>query len=440
MKALLLCGGFGRRMAPLCEDKFMLDLLGRPLLLHVIDMLRDAGADDFVLVGNQVNAEELRRQTGHNEDVPCHILRQHESTGMAGAVEAAAEHLDGPVLIVSPNDVVEASAYRKVVEAAEQEQCDAALLAMRTARYFPGGYLVTDPDMRITGIVEKPEPGSEPSDLVNVVVHFHRDGRRLLQALGSAQSYADDRYEVALSIMMGEGAQLRAVPYTGFWGPLKHPWDVLTVMDHFVWGGRRRVAMSSRISSSALIEGAVVVADHARVLENAVIRGPAYIGERAVIGNNVLIRGGSHIGADSVIGFSTEVKHSYIGRQCWFHSNYVGDSVIDDRCSFGSGAVTANLRFDAAEVKVGVNGGDMSTGMDKLGVIAGRDSQVGVNASLMPGVMIGPGSIVGPQVCLDSNLKPGQRVLVRRACTVEVMDEHAQVTARDALRQKLEGI
>ena len=427
-------------MAPLREEKFMLDLLGRPLLLHVIDMLRGAGVNDLLLVGNEANVELLRMTTRHIGDVSCRIVIQNHRPGMAGAVEAAGEWLDGPVLIVSPNDVVEESAYRKVVEAGERQRCDAALLAARTGRHFPGGYLVVDGDMRVTQIVEKPEPGSEPSDLVNVVVHFHRDGRRLLQALERAETEADDRYEVALSLMADEGAHLFAVPYTGFWGPLKHPWDVLPVMDHFLRGVRRSIAMSSRIEPGALIEGDVVVADNARVMEHAVIRGPAYIGERAIIGNSLLIRGGSHIGADSVVGFSTEVKHSYIGQHCWFHSNYVGDSVVDDHCSFGSGAVTANLRFDEAEVRAEVEGVQTGTGMDKLGVISGRGSQVGVNASLMPGVMIGPGSIVGPQVCLDRNLGPGERALVRGGYVVENLGEQSTVSARDAMRRKLEGI
>jgi bifunctional UDP-N-acetylglucosamine pyrophosphorylase/glucosamine-1-phosphate N-acetyltransferase len=197
--------------------------------------------------------------------------------------------------------------------------------------------------------------------------------------------------------------------------------------------------MSARVAPGAIIEGTVVLADGARVLENAVIRGPAYIGEKAIIGNNVLIRGGCHIGAGSVVGFSTEVKHSYIGKNCWFHSNYVGDSVIDDRCSFGSGAVTANLRFDEGIVQVQVNGDKVATGMDKLGVIMGAGSQVGINASLMPGVLVGPGAVVGPHVCLTGNLAPGHRALSRAEYRVEDLGDMAPGSAREAMRRKLDS-
>ena len=440
MNALLLCGGIGNRFKPLDEDKFLLDFLGRPLLLHVVDRLRDVGVDRVTFVGNSANRETLERIVQRLDDLSCRVVVQEDRSGMAGAVEAAGEYLDGPVFIVSSNDVLEAPAYRRMVEAAESGDCDAALLACRVGNHFPGGYLVADADMRVTRIVEKPEPGSEPSDLVNVVVHYHREPLKLLEALSRVETSRDDRYEVALDLMMREGRRVVAVPYVGFWSPLKYPWDVFPVMEHYVWGVLRRVAMSARVATSALIEGPVLIADGARVMEHAVVRGPAYIGPKAVIGNNVLIRGGCHIGAGSVVGFATEVKHSYIGRDCWFHSNYVGDSIIADRCSFGSGAVTANLRFDEAEVRVQVNGERMSTGMDKLGVIMGQGCQVGINASLMPGVLVGPGAVVGPHVCLKENLAPGHRALARDGYTVEDMGDMAPGSAREAMRRKLENV
>jgi UDP-N-acetylglucosamine diphosphorylase / glucose-1-phosphate thymidylyltransferase / UDP-N-acetylgalactosamine diphosphorylase / glucosamine-1-phosphate N-acetyltransferase / galactosamine-1-phosphate N-acetyltransferase len=440
VKALILCGGVGNRFQPLRDDKFLLDFLGKPLVLHIVEMLRDAGIEQFIFAGNGANEVKLRQLCRSLDDLPCQVVVQEVGTGMAGAVEAAGELLDGPVLIVSSNDVVEPQAYRKLVEAAEGGGCDVALVACKTGSYFPGGYLVTDAEMRVSHIVEKPGAGSEPSDMVNVVVHYHREPLKLLEALLRVQTEKDDRYEVALDLMMREGRRVVAVPYVGFWGPLKYPWDVLPVMEHFVWGVQRRVSMGARIAGSAVIEGTVVVAEGARVLEHAVVRGPAYIGEKAIIGNNVLIRGGSHIGAGSVVGFSTEVKHCYIGRNCWFHSNYVGDSIIDDRCSFGSGAVTANLRFDEGIVSVRVGEARLPTGMDKLGVIMGQGSQVGINASLMPGVLVGPGAVVGPHVCLMENLPPGHRALSKAGYVIENLGDMAAGSSREEMRRKLDKV
>jgi len=407
MKALLLCGGVGRRMQPLREDKFSMVFLGRPLLRHIVDRLREAGIEEVVFVANQGNRDLVSSTALMCDGVACHVVTQNGREGMAGAVEAAAEYLHGRVLIVSSNDVVETVAYKAVIAAARDSSLDCAMLAYRVSNHFPGGYLVVDHQLRVSHVVEKPEKGAEPSDLVNIVGHLHRDGRKLLEAVGATVSYSDDRYERALTDLMGDGYRVRAVPYAGFWGALKRPWDVFPVMEHFLSGMEPKVGARVVVAPSAIIEGNVVLSDGVRVLENAVIRGPAFIGERAVIGNNALIRGGVHIGARSVVGYSTEVKHSYIGEDCWFHSNYIGDSVIDDGCSFGSGGVTANLRFDEGRVRATIDGSRGDTGHSKLGVIMGKRSRTGINASLFPGVMVGPDAIVGPHVCLTDDLGPG---------------------------------
>ena len=43
MKVVFLCGGIGKRMFPLTEDKFLLKFLGKTLLEHQLDMARQAG-------------------------------------------------------------------------------------------------------------------------------------------------------------------------------------------------------------------------------------------------------------------------------------------------------------------------------------------------------------------------------------------------------------
>jgi len=408
VKAILLCGGVGRRMHPLRDDKYMLDFLGRPLLLHIIERLRSAGIDEVVLVAGNTGYANLSELAPTIEGVTCHVVNQLEAKGMADAMEAARDHLTGPVLVVSSNDVVEPSAYRAVTDVAADPDVDCALLACRVTDYFPGGYLHVDADMRVSHIVEKPGAGSEPSDLVNVVVHYHRDPHTLLETIRREPEGQDDRYERALEALMQKGYRTRAVPYEGFWGALKRPWDVFAAMYHFLGGMRQEVSPTAQVAEGAIIKGPVVVEEGARIMEHAVIKGPAYIGRDAIIGNNALVREFSHIGAGAVVGFGTEVKHSYIGKNCWFHSNYVGDSIIDDGCSFGSGCVTANLRFDEGVVNATVDGRRHPTGHNKLGVIMGRNCRTGINASLFPGVMVGPDAIVGPHVCLTGDLGRGE--------------------------------
>ena len=210
------------------------------------------------------------------------------------------------------------------------------ILGYEVKEYFPGGYLVTDSRNELKRIVEKPRPGEEPSNLVNILVHLHTDIKKLLKLAKVVQTDRDDVYERALGAMVEEGNRIEVVPYRDFWSAIKYPWHILTMVRYFLDQSEPAISPSAQISPKATIEGKVIISDNVRVLENAVVRGPAYIGARSIIGNNGLVRDYSHIGADCVVGYCTEVKNSYIGDKCWFHSNYIGDSIIAEGCSFRS--------------------------------------------------------------------------------------------------------
>jgi len=139
----------------------------------------------------------------------------------------------------------------------------------------------------------------------------------------------------------------------------------------------------------------------------------------------------------SVVGYSTEVKHSYIGNHCWFHSNYIGDSMIDDNCSLGAGTVLANFRLDERNIQIKIGDSLVDTGYDKLGAIVGRGCRIGVNASLMPGVRVGPDSSVGPQVCLRDDLGANKMALLESRYQVEDNETSLDEGKRQELLRRL---
>ena len=60
MKILFLCGGTGKRMFPLTEDKFLLKFLGKSLLEHQIEVAKEAGLNEFIIVGNPQNIATVK--------------------------------------------------------------------------------------------------------------------------------------------------------------------------------------------------------------------------------------------------------------------------------------------------------------------------------------------------------------------------------------------
>ncbi len=411
MKVVFLCGGIGKRMFPIAEDKFLLNFLGKTLLQHQMDIAQKAGFNQLIIIGNPANMEQLEQISKLTSGVKIELALQKRALGIADALKSAEPFLDKDIIVVNPNDVFTASAYTRLLQESNKKSAASYLLGYEVTDYFPGGYLAVNSANELKHIVEKPKPGKEPSNLVNILVHLHTEPRKLLKYIKNVKTTRDDVYECALDNLVKDGYKIKVVPYTDFWAPIKYPWHVFDVVKYFLDITQPQISASASISAKATIEGKVIIGDNVRVLENAAVRGPAYIGPNSIIGTNALVRDYSHIGADCVVGYSTEVKGSYISDGCWFHSSYVGDSIIGKNCSFGAGTVLANFRFDEQNISATVANQAIDTGRDKFGAIIGDNCKTGVNVSIMPGIKIGPNSIVSAHVCLVKDLGPDKIVL-----------------------------
>jgi bifunctional N-acetylglucosamine-1-phosphate-uridyltransferase/glucosamine-1-phosphate-acetyltransferase GlmU-like protein len=110
------------------------------------------------------------------------------------------------------------------------------------------------------------------------------------------------------------------------------------------------------------------------------------------------------------VGTGCEVKNSIVMSNTRIpHLSYVGDSILGEDCSLGAGTITANLRFDEAEVKSKVRGSWVNRGRKKLGAILGDGVRTGINVSIFPGVKIGRGSWIGPGAIVDGDIPSSAR-------------------------------
>lgn len=410
MQVILLAAGQSTRLEPIA-DKNTLEFCGRALIEHQIAAIKQAKLRDIVVVANRFNMEKIKQILKKYNNVLV-VEQKNLDEGMAGGVLAGAEKVGHKnVLVMSTNDVFEPEVLEKLVQASK-EDIDGIIMGTKVDNYFPGGYLKFDKNELITEVVEKPGEGKEPSKYVNLVCHIYNHFSDFTNHLKKARSKKDDRYEVALSEYIKKGkAQIKLFKYHGYWQPLKFPWDILKLMNHFLEKQQPRIDRSAVIAKSASIKGNVFIGPKVQVFENAVIHGPVYIGEGAIVANNALVRD-SMVGSNSVVGFSTEVARSYLNHDVWTHSNYIGDSVIDDNVSFGSGTVLGNLRFDEGIVKMNVKKDRVETGTNKLGAIIGSGTRIGINASTNPGVKIGKNCFIGGCMYVDRDIPDNKMVLV----------------------------
>ncbi len=408
---LVLAGGASNRFWPL-RDKPLLRFGARTLLGRHLESLRSLAIERFVVVCRPDAVAQVADAVLAGGLPWSRTVVQTEARGMADAVLRAAPELealgDSPLYVTQAQDVVDADLHASVLSTAgANESAFAVLAAQRVSEHFPGGYLSLAGG-RIESVVEKPASGEEPSDLVTLVAHYFRSWRPLvarLQATDDGDS--DDRYERALASLMRE-KEFRPAVYEGRWQALKYPWQPLDVIDMLLerWLSGRESPGEGYTTS----EGGVVLGTGVRVFPGAHVVGPALVGHGAVIGHNALVRG-SVVGDRAVIGFGSEVARSYVGEGVELHHNYVGDSVLDRGSSMGFGTTTANYRLDGRTVPSMVGGRRVDSGREKLGLVLGAGAKVGVNTSTMPGVKIGAGAIIGPNLRITKDVPDGERVL-----------------------------
>jgi NDP-sugar pyrophosphorylase family protein len=143
----------------------------------------------------------------------------------------------------------------------------------------------------------------------------------------------------------------------------------------------------------------VIVGEGTTVEPGAMIKGPAIIGKNCQIRHNAYIRENVILGDDCVVGNASELKNALLfnGAQVP-HYNYVGDSVLGHKAHLGAGVKISNLKLWPSNVLVEVDGVATDTGLRKFGALMGDGAEVGCNAVLNPGSILGRGAIIYPNV------------------------------------------
>ncbi len=431
----MLAGGTGKRVFPLAvnKPKPMFEILGKPLIQHVIETVREVGLKDFIIVTGH-NGEQIKEYLadGNKLGVNIEYTVQKEALGMANALETAKDLVEDNFFVVNADDLFESSLIEEMAKQFKEGSADITLSCKPVKETWKYGIIQIEND-KVTKFVEKPPRGREPSDLAVVGVYILT---RKIFDYYKGIPVSDHQYEDAIQRFIQDKNIVRAVSYEGFFAGYKYPWDLFTINEHLMDAliKKQMIEEDVDISERAQVEGKVWIRRGTKIFEGACIKGPCYIGSNSLIGNNCLVRNYSSIGNDCVVGFSSEIKNSLIGNNCWFHMNYVGDSIISDNCLFGAGATTANFRFDEKNVRLRIEGKTVDSGRDKLGIIVGDNCKTGINASLSPGIKIGPYSVVGPGVYLQSDLEPGRIIFLDKRSYVV---KENKITIPFEKRQKL---
>ena len=160
---------------------------------------------------------------------------------------------------------------------------------------------------------------------------------------------------------------------------------------HLINKKNMRIGKGAIVKPGAVLDadrGPILIDEGATIMPNAVIEGPAYIGKHSTVKIGAKLYHGSNIGEHCKVGGEIEaaIFQSYSNKQ---HEGFLGHAYLGSWVNIGADTNASDLKNNYSTVRVFLNGSQVDTGLQFLGLIMGDHSKTGIN------VMFDTGTIVG---------------------------------------------
>lgn len=233
MQAILIAGGAGTRLRPytLRTPKPLLPLCGRPVVEYQLDLLKAAGVRRVVFAVG-VMADQVRQHFGSGDawGMSFAYALEPEPLGTAGAIRNCLPLLDGETSLVFNADVLSDLDLGAVLAQHRASEALATLTLTEVADPSRYGVITTDERARVTAFIEKPEPGTAPSNWINAGTYVLEEA--VIRDIPSHRAVSIERE--TYPGLLGQGHHLSAFRHRGYWldigtaeSYLQAHWDLL---------------------------------------------------------------------------------------------------------------------------------------------------------------------------------------------------------------------
>lgn len=372
VKAVILAGGEGQRLRPISAGlpKPMVPLLDRPVLEHVISLLKRHGFTDLALT-LQAMPQTVESWFGDGAELGVKLTYfvEREPLGTAGSVKQCMSWLGEEDFLVVSGDIVTDIDLSAAEGFHRASRADATLVLCRHSSPLEYGQVLTGDDGKVRGFVEKPAWSQVLTDTVNTGIYFLTSKAMEMVPSGKAYDFSRDLFPALLE----RGFPLYGHVAPGYWRDIGDCGAYLDCAAE-VLSGRTGLEMGLPLRAPGIWAAEALPTDVTLVPPCWI--GPGVtLGPGSLVGPHALLGRGSAVGRRSLVQRSVLMENARVGDRCTLYG-----AVLCRGASARRGAVLNE------------------------GAVLGEESTAGENSILMERVKVWPGLTVRDEARLTASL------------------------------------
>ncbi len=380
MKTVIMAGGFGTRLRPLsCSlPKPMVYMANKPMMEHIINLLRKHGLTDIVAV-LYFQPEEIKSYFGDGSKfgVKIEYVQAQEDYGTAGSVKNAEHLLKERFLIISA-DVLTDLDLESAIDFHMKNKASATMVLTRMENPLSYGVVITKEDGRISRFLEKPTWGEVFSDTVNTGIYILEP--EVLQDVPYHEEF--DFSKNLFPGMLEKDKKLYGYVASDYWR------DVGNLEEYF-------------LAHQDILDGNVTVEIEGNLLRRETAN--IWVGKNVKVGEKVGFKGTVIIGNDAKIGSGSYIYNSVIGKNV-----QIGEEVNLDRSIIWKDS-TVGKRSIVTEAIVANNTKIEDEVVLFENSLVSENCRIGGGAKIKTNVKVWPGKEVEEGSILSSSLVWGEK-------------------------------
>lgn len=216
MKAVIMAGGMGTRLRCVTGDKPkpMADMLGKPIMEHIVLQLRDCGFDE-ICAALKYRAGDIIAHFGDGSrfGVKMQYRIEEEALGTAGGVKNCADFYGDEDFLVISGDAACDFPLDRLMQEHKRRKAAVSIALYRDSEPLRYGLALTDEQGSIRSFIEKPDWSRVVTDYVNTGIYVISP--RVMELVPEGQSF--DFGRELFPLLLERGERLVGLPMDGYW-------------------------------------------------------------------------------------------------------------------------------------------------------------------------------------------------------------------------------